>query len=77
MSADFPMNSSKFQIVSGTSNSIFSAGGPPQRPTGAGLGNQNTMHGFLYHNGDKSKPQIFANLLKNGYKQSDADRKKV
>lgn len=77
MSADFPMDSSKFKVVSGNSTSIFSAGSPPTKPTGAGLGNTNTRHGYLFHNGNKNKPHIFANLLKNGYKQTDTDRKKV
>ena len=77
MSVDFPMNSSKFKVVAGNSTSIFSAGSPPPKPTGAGLGNQNTMHGYLFHNGNKNQPHIFANLLKNGYKQTDTDRKRV
>ena len=54
MSVDFPMNSSKFKVVAGNSTSIFSAGSPPPKPTGAGLGNQNTMHGYLFHNGNKN-----------------------
>jgi len=43
----------------------------------AGLGASNQVHGFLFHNGDKSKGKIFANLLNHGVRQPPEIRKKL
>ena len=43
----------------------------------AGLGVSNQMHGFLFHNGDKSKGKIFANLVNHSIKMTPEVRKKL
>jgi len=35
------------------------------------------MHGFLFHNGDKSKGKIFANLVNHSIKMTPEVRKKL
>ena len=82
MSHDFPMSTGKFHRISGQTRSIFNkdgAGGVEksvEKVSGAGLGPSNMMHNFLFHNGDPNKPQIFANFVKNGIKDTDSQRKK-
>lgn len=81
MSYDFPMSSGSFHTIYKGSASIFSAEGSRAQlavqsaagpkptagtPTAAGLGPSNQMHNYLCFNGDSSRPQIFANLIKNG-----------
>jgi len=50
---------------------------PKEERKGAGLGSSNQMHNFLCYNGDKNRPRIFGNLLKNGVKQDVELRKKI
>ena len=81
MSYDFPMSSGSFHTIYKGSASIFSAEGSRAKlamqsaaestktagtPKAAGLGPATQMHNYLCFNGDKSRPQIFANLIKNG-----------
>ena len=62
MSHDFPMSTGKFHRMSGQTRSIFNkdgAGGlekSSHTKSGAGIGPSNTMHNFLFHNGNPEKP---------------------
>lgn len=62
MSYDFPMSTGKFHLVSPQSVSIYQKDGPTNRQAnstkslgfgeGAGLSPVNSMHNYLYHNGN-------------------------
>jgi hypothetical protein len=81
------MSTGKFQTIYKESTSIFTHDGakalsqqlsnrdPKQKS--AGLGPSNQMHNFITYNNDKSRPCIFANLLKNSLKKDDELRKKI
>jgi hypothetical protein len=77
------MNTGKFHRISGQTRSIFNKNGASgleksnHIKSGAGIGPSSTMHNFIFHNGYPENPQIFANFVKNGIKDTYLQRKNL
>lgn len=69
-SADFPIQEGQPRVIYRNSKSIFSAAQKDAATNGgAGLSHANSAHQFLYFNGRKNQPHVFANLVRNADKE--------
>lgn len=69
-SADFPIQEGNPRTIYRNSKSIFSDAQKDAKTNGgAGLSHANSAHQFLYFNGKKSHPLVFANLIRNADKE--------